>query len=61
MSRFVSLDELKPDQNANNLQIGRNDEHIDKKVELVSRGFQSKLAHKERRIGTLELTSISSI
>lgn len=27
---------------ANVPQIGRNDEHIDKKVELVSRGFQSK-------------------
>ena len=47
--------------NANNFQIGRNDEHIDKKVELVSRGFQSKLAHEERNVGTVELTSISSI
>lgn len=46
---------------ANNFQIGRNDEHIDKKVELVSRGFQSKLAHKERNIRTLELTFISSL
>lgn len=30
---------------ANYAQIGRNDEHIDKKVELVSRGFQSKLVN----------------
>jgi hypothetical protein len=30
---------------ANTSQLGRNDEHIDKKVELVSRGFQSKLSH----------------
>lgn len=46
---------------ANNFQIGRNDEHIDKKVELVSRGFQSKLPYEKRNIGTLELTFISSL
>lgn len=60
MSRFVIPDQLKI-CHANNFQIGRNDEHIDNKVELVSRGFQSKLAHEERNIGTVELTSISSL
>jgi hypothetical protein len=47
--------------NANSFQIGRNDEHIDKKVELVSRGFQSKLPHEEKNIRTPGLTSISSL
>lgn len=40
----------------NNSQLGRNDEHIDKKVELVSRGFQSKFLLSEFQTRTIILT-----
>ena len=44
----VSNDQFIVGYKANYIQIGRNDEHIDKKVELVSRGFQSKLVNTTR-------------
>jgi hypothetical protein len=46
---------------ANPLQTGRNDEHIDKKVELVSRGFQSELANVNWSAGRIKLTFICSL
>jgi hypothetical protein len=46
---------------ANPLQIGRNDEHIDKKVELVSRGFHSKLPSANQNAKFIKLTFLLSL